>query len=78
MIVCRFVEDLNHLVDRCGKSLDFIPDFSWADELSPGEMQRLCFARLFYHRPGPVLFFYIDLTFYVIILKQSITQDLQY
>lgn len=39
-------------MDRCGRDLDAVPDFSWNVELSPGETQRLCFARLFYQRPG--------------------------
>jgi len=35
-------------------------DFSWTDELSPGEMQRLCFARL---PINDVIFFYISMKF---------------
>lgn len=40
-----------HLLDRCGGSLDTVPTFNWSDELSPGELQRLMFARLFFHKP---------------------------
>jgi hypothetical protein len=43
---------LGHLLDRCGGDLDVVPDFSWNVELSPGEAQRLCFARLFFQRPN--------------------------
>jgi len=45
------VSGLLHLFERCGGGLDSAPSFSWSDELSPGELQRLCFARLFFHRP---------------------------
>jgi hypothetical protein len=37
--------DLTRILERCNGDLDTVPDFSWTDELSPGEMQRLCFAR---------------------------------
>ena len=43
--------ELSDLVDRCGGSLDSDPKWSWYDVLSPGEMQRLAFLRLFYHKP---------------------------
>ncbi|XP_069772186.1 lysosomal cobalamin transporter ABCD4 isoform X3 [Narcine bancroftii] len=33
------------------KSLDERIDWNWCDALSPGEMQRLSFTRLFYHQP---------------------------
>ena len=46
-----FIAGLLHLLERCGGGLDTVPLFSWSDELSPGELQRLCFARLFFHRP---------------------------
>ena len=46
-----FFLDLGHLLDRCGGNLDAVPDFSWNADLSPGEAQRLCFARLFHQRP---------------------------
>nr|XP_057912833.1 ATP-binding cassette sub-family D member 4 [Doryrhamphus excisus] len=38
------------LMKRTG-GLDEIVDWNWYDVLSPGEMQRLCFARLFYLQP---------------------------
>ncbi|XP_052273117.1 lysosomal cobalamin transporter ABCD4-like isoform X2 [Dreissena polymorpha] len=42
--------DLGHLKDRVG-GLDTQVDWNWYDHLSPGEMQRLSFTRLFYHKP---------------------------
>ena len=45
------ISGLLHLLERCGGGLDTSPPFNWSDELSPGELQRLCFARLFFHRP---------------------------
>ncbi|XP_076313471.1 lysosomal cobalamin transporter ABCD4-like isoform X2 [Tachypleus tridentatus] len=42
--------DLNHILDRA-KGLDTSVDWNWEDVLSPGEMQRLSFVRLFYHCP---------------------------
>ncbi|XP_046577585.1 lysosomal cobalamin transporter ABCD4-like [Haliotis rubra] len=44
------VVGLRCLVDRIG-GLDVAVDWNWYDELSPGEMQRLAFVRLFYHQP---------------------------
>ncbi|KAL3874416.1 hypothetical protein ACJMK2_037433 [Sinanodonta woodiana] len=41
---------LSHLLQRLG-GLDVVVDWNWYDELSPGEMQRLSFVRLFYHKP---------------------------
>lgn len=41
---------LAHLCRRLG-GLDVQVDWNWNDELSPGEMQRLSFVRLFYHKP---------------------------
>uniref|UniRef100_A0A3Q3IQH8 ATP-binding cassette, sub-family D (ALD), member 4 n=1 Tax=Monopterus albus TaxID=43700 RepID=A0A3Q3IQH8_MONAL len=38
------------LLKRTG-GLDEVVDWNWYDVLSPGEMQRLCFARLFYLQP---------------------------
>uniref|UniRef100_A0A3Q2XNQ6 ATP-binding cassette, sub-family D (ALD), member 4 n=1 Tax=Hippocampus comes TaxID=109280 RepID=A0A3Q2XNQ6_HIPCM len=38
------------LLKRTG-GLDRVVDWNWYDVLSPGEMQRLCFARLFYLQP---------------------------
>eukprot|EP00095_Tigriopus_kingsejongensis_P004960 maker-scaffold96_size378025-snap-gene-0.23 protein:Tk04960 transcript:maker-scaffold96_size378025-snap-gene-0.23-mRNA-1 annotation:"abc subfamily abcd" len=42
---------LGDLIARCGGSLDLDPKWSWPDKLSPGEMQRLAFIRLFFHQP---------------------------
>ncbi len=42
---------LGNLPSRCG-GLDADPRWSWYDVLSPGEMQRLAFVRLFFHRPS--------------------------
>ncbi|TRY73148.1 hypothetical protein TCAL_00965 [Tigriopus californicus] len=42
---------LGDLPRRCGGSLDSDPKWSWYDKLSPGEMQRLAFIRLFFHGP---------------------------
>ena len=42
---------LSDLIRRCGGSLDSDPRWNWYDVLSPGEMQRLAFIRLFFHRP---------------------------
>nr|XP_055038891.1 ATP-binding cassette sub-family D member 4 isoform X1 [Misgurnus anguillicaudatus] len=41
---------LLNLLNRTG-GLDAKVDWNWYDVLSPGEMQRLCFARLFYLQP---------------------------
>uniref|UniRef100_A0A8D0AL78 ATP-binding cassette, sub-family D (ALD), member 4 n=1 Tax=Sander lucioperca TaxID=283035 RepID=A0A8D0AL78_SANLU len=41
---------VSSLLKRTG-GLDEKVDWSWYDVLSPGEMQRLCFARLFYLQP---------------------------
>lgn len=41
---------LQSLVSRVGQ-LDKKLDWDWYNELSPGQQQRLCFARLFYHKP---------------------------
>ncbi|XP_064113908.1 lysosomal cobalamin transporter ABCD4-like isoform X2 [Macrobrachium nipponense] len=38
------------LVERCG-GLHNDPEWNWDDALSPGEMQRVCFARVLFHRP---------------------------
>lgn len=40
---------LNNIIERVG--IDTETDWNWYDELSPGEMQRLSFVRLFYHQP---------------------------
>ncbi|XP_074658385.1 lysosomal cobalamin transporter ABCD4-like [Tubulanus polymorphus] len=42
--------DLTAVVGRVG-GLDTSQDINWFDVLSPGEMQRLSFVRLFYHKP---------------------------
>lgn len=41
---------LTHISTRTA-GLDTAVDWNWYDELSPGEMQRLSFVRLFYHKP---------------------------
>ncbi|XP_066927312.1 lysosomal cobalamin transporter ABCD4-like [Clytia hemisphaerica] len=48
----RVLDDvgLTSLIDRAG-GLDVNPYWDWERNVSPGEMQRLTFARLFYHRP---------------------------
>uniref|UniRef100_A0A3Q3WYN1 Uncharacterized protein n=1 Tax=Mola mola TaxID=94237 RepID=A0A3Q3WYN1_MOLML len=44
------IEFFSSLLKRTG-GLDENVDWNWYDVLSPGEMQRLCFARLFYLQP---------------------------
>ncbi|XP_055957080.1 lysosomal cobalamin transporter ABCD4 [Patella vulgata] len=41
---------LKGVVERTG-GLDAGQDWNWYNELSPGEMQRLSFVRLYYHKP---------------------------
>ncbi|XP_061668612.1 ATP-binding cassette sub-family D member 4 isoform X5 [Syngnathoides biaculeatus] len=50
--IMKFLElaGVSGLVRRTG-GLDQVVDWNWYDVLSPGEMQRLCFARLFYLQP---------------------------
>ncbi|XP_048841780.1 ATP-binding cassette sub-family D member 4 isoform X1 [Brienomyrus brachyistius] len=50
--ILQFLElaGISSLLKRTG-GLDEEVDWSWYDVLSPGEMQRLCFARLFYLQP---------------------------
>uniref|UniRef100_A0A8C3AKU8 ATP-binding cassette, sub-family D (ALD), member 4 n=1 Tax=Cyclopterus lumpus TaxID=8103 RepID=A0A8C3AKU8_CYCLU len=50
--IIQFLElaGLPSLLKRTG-GLDEKVDWNWYDVLSPGEMQRLCFARLFYLQP---------------------------
>ena len=42
--------NLQSLLERIG-GLDTTVEWNWYDMLSPGEMQRLSFIRLFYHKP---------------------------
>lgn len=42
---------LNHLLRRIDGNIVKEVDWNWYDVLSPGEMQRIAFIRLFYHRP---------------------------
>lgn len=42
---------LQNVFSRCNNSLEIIPIFNWSSELSPGEIARLCFARIFFHKP---------------------------
>ncbi|KAF3849839.1 hypothetical protein F7725_019558 [Dissostichus mawsoni] len=44
------LREQSSLLERTG-GLDAQVDWNWYDSLSPGEMQRLCFARLFYLQP---------------------------
>ncbi|XP_056150311.1 ATP-binding cassette sub-family D member 4 [Lampris incognitus] len=50
--IIQFLElaGVSSLLKRTG-GLDQKVDWNWYDVLSPGEMQRLCFARLFYLQP---------------------------
>ncbi|CAL8394333.1 unnamed protein product [Arctogadus glacialis] len=50
--IIQFLElaGVSNLLKRTG-GLDERVDWNWYDVLSPGEMQRLCFARLFYLQP---------------------------
>ncbi|XP_053738076.1 ATP-binding cassette sub-family D member 4 isoform X1 [Synchiropus splendidus] len=50
--IVKFLElaGVSGLLERTG-GLDEKVDWNWYDALSPGEMQRLCFARLFYLQP---------------------------
>ncbi|XP_051867136.1 ATP-binding cassette sub-family D member 4 isoform X2 [Pristis pectinata] len=50
--ILQFLEvtGLESLLKRTG-GLDERVDWNWYDALSPGEMQRLSFTRLFYHQP---------------------------
>uniref|UniRef100_A0A0N5AER7 ABC transporter domain-containing protein n=1 Tax=Syphacia muris TaxID=451379 RepID=A0A0N5AER7_9BILA len=46
--------DLTDLVERCG-TFDQPVDFEWQDSLTPGEQQRLSFARILFRKPVLVL-----------------------
>uniref|UniRef100_A0AC35GRU5 ABC transporter domain-containing protein n=1 Tax=Panagrolaimus sp. PS1159 TaxID=55785 RepID=A0AC35GRU5_9BILA len=48
----KMLKDLKlfHLIERCG-GLDSSVEFDWHESLTPGELQRLSFVRLLYHRP---------------------------
>ncbi|VDM47197.1 unnamed protein product [Toxocara canis] len=45
-----FALDLSTLIERCGGLTQSV-DFEWHDSLTPGEQQRLSFARLLFQRP---------------------------
>ncbi|ODM99099.1 ATP-binding cassette sub-family D member 4 [Orchesella cincta] len=51
-LILYYIEQLrlNSIVERVG-GLDVACSWSVFDSLSPGEMQRLCILRIFYHRP---------------------------
>lgn len=42
---------MEHLLDRVDGDMDRNVTWNWYDKLSPGEMQRVAFVRLFYHKP---------------------------
>eukprot|EP01135_Chromosphaera_perkinsii_P008191 Nk52_evm13s1178 gene=Nk52_evmTU13s1178 len=42
---------LEEVVERVGGCKAYSPDYEWSRVLSPGEQQRVMFARLFFHRP---------------------------
>uniref|UniRef100_A0A0K2TDG6 ATP-binding cassette sub-family D member 4, peroxisomal membrane n=1 Tax=Lepeophtheirus salmonis TaxID=72036 RepID=A0A0K2TDG6_LEPSM len=44
--------ELNHLLERYSLRAD---RSHWVDILSPGEMQRICFIRIFYHAPDLII-----------------------
>jgi ABC-type uncharacterized transport system fused permease/ATPase subunit len=54
-LITRYMNylDLNPVLERVGHRVDrdMGPDWNWTDCLSPGEQQRLCFVRLFFHHP---------------------------
>jgi len=51
LIQLRVFLGLENVLKRCNTSLDHVPSFIWSSELSPGEVARLCFARVFFHKP---------------------------
>ncbi|XP_062848063.1 ATP-binding cassette sub-family D member 4 [Trichomycterus rosablanca] len=50
ILTCLEIAGVRCLLNRTG-GLDERVDWNWYDALSPGEIQRLCFARLFYLQP---------------------------
>lgn len=71
---------LENLVERVG-GLDISADWNWYDVLSPGEMQRISFVRLFYHHPKMAILdeatsalgFDMEMLLYKECLQQGIT-----
>ena len=47
---CLINVGLGSLIERVG-DIDIEPTWRWADVLSPGEIQRIAFARLFFYKP---------------------------
>ena len=47
---CLIDVGLGSLIERVG-DIDIEPTWRWADVLSPGEIQRIAFARLFFYKP---------------------------
>ena len=48
--IMRFLE-LNHALDLVNNEIDRPVNWIWYDKLSPGEVQRLAFVRLFLYHP---------------------------
>jgi len=49
MLACLRAVGIEHILTR--EEQGFIAERSWEDSLSGGEQQRLCFARVLYHKP---------------------------